>query len=405
MHNHVFVISIDALSTEDLKELFAQPHCKELLEGFSGALKVHSPYPSFTYPCHATIMTGCYPDKTGIFHNTDYRTGKWNWYHEDIKRPTLIDIIRQKGLTSGCVCWPVMGGAPSDYLIAEIWAKNPGEDPTPIFDSVDSPLSKPIFEKHKHLLTWMTTPGFDLFATSCTADIIKLAKPDLLCTHLSYLDHQKHQLGTSPTGLSHAYVFIDECLGKILEATKEAGILEQTTFVLLGDHGQKDIHTLCNLNALLKERGYYHDAQDWQIFGYSCGCSSQIHIRNIDQQQAKEALVEIQKDYPMAIASVMDRKDFQVFHLDGPFSFVLEAGNGYAFGKKDSILFDDPSPQDFSMANHGYLSDTGPEPPFIVCNKKSLVLDQARMVDEAPTILSLLEIETEGMDGTVLPIC
>jgi predicted AlkP superfamily phosphohydrolase/phosphomutase len=405
MRNHVFVISIDALSTEDLKELSSQTHCKELLEGFSGALKVHSPYPSLTYPCHATIMTGCYPDKTGIFHNTDYKTGTWNWYHGAIKKPTLIDIVRQKGLTSGCICWPVMGGAPSDYLIAEIWTEKPEEDPTPIFDSVNSPLAKPIFEKNKHLLTWMTTPSFDLFATACTADIIKLAKPDLVCSHLSYLDHQKHQLGTSPAGLSHAYALIDECLGKILEATKEAGIREQTTFVLLGDHGQKDIHTLCNLNAILKERGYYHDRQKWQIFGYSCGCSSQIHIRNIDQQQAKKILIEMQKDYPTAIAGVMDRNDFQALHLDGPFAFVLEAGKGYAFGKKDSLLFEAPSPQGFSMANHGYLSETGPEPPFIVCNKKGLVLDQARMVDEAPTILSLLGIETEKRDGTVLPVC
>ena len=32
-------------------------------------------YPSFTYPCHVSIMTGCYPDKHGIPHNEQVKAG------------------------------------------------------------------------------------------------------------------------------------------------------------------------------------------------------------------------------------------------------------------------------------------------------------------------------------------
>ncbi len=365
---------------------------------------MHSPYPSFTYPCHATIMTGCYPDRTGIFHNTHYQSNAWNWHRSAIKVPTMIDIANEHTISNACICWPVMGGAASDYLIAEIWAEGPKDDPTPVFDQVNSPLAKPIFEKNKPLLTWMRTPGFDHFSLACTTDIIEQAKPELLFSHLSYLDHQKHQMGTDPKGLAHAYSFIDECIGSIVGATKRAGIWDKTTFILLGDHGHKDIDTIFNLNAELKNRGYYQDHDRWKIFAHYCGCSSHIYTRDIELVEVQSILSSIQQAYPHVIRSVFDKEAFQALHLDGPFDFVAEAQDGYAFGRADAPLFDKPSPATFSMTNHGYLSHTGAEPPFVICNKKGLVIDQACMVDEAPTILKLLGVEAKDMDGSVLPI-
>lgn len=392
------------MSTEDLRVLSTYQHCSSLLNNWSGVRCVHSPYPSFTYPCHATIMTGCYPDRTGIFHNTDHHSDAWNWYRSSIKVPTMIDIANEHTISNACICWPVMGGAASDYLIAEIWAKGPEDDPTPIFDLVNSPLAKPIFEKNKHLLSWMKTPGFDRFSLACTTDIIQEAKPRLLFSHLSYLDHQKHQLGTDPTGLHHAYSFIDKCIGSITKATRRAGIWDKTTFILLGDHGQKDIGTIFNLNAELKDRGYFQNSSKWKVFAHYCGCSSHIYTRDIELGEVQEVLASIHEAYPEVIRYIFDKEAFQALHLDGPFDFVVEAQEGFAFGKADSPLFSKSSPSTFSLANHGYLSHTGAEPPFAICNHRGLVIDQASMVDEAPTILKLLGVEAKGMDGAVLPI-
>lgn len=316
----------------------------------------------------------------------------------------MIDIANEHSISNACICWPVMGSAKSDYLIAEIWATTPEDDPTPVFEKVNSPLAQPIFEKNKHLLSWMKTPGFDHFSLACTTDIIQEAKPTLLFSHFSYLDHQKHQVGTDPKNLSHAYAFIDECIGKILNATKKARIWEDTTFILLGDHGQKDIHTIFNMNAALKALGYYQGPDSWKIFAHYCGCSSHIYTREIELSEAKQVLISIQEEFPEVIKNVLDANALQALRLDGPFSFVLEAQTGYAFGKSDHPLFENPSPTSFSMTNHGYISHTGPESPFAICNKKGLVIDQASMVDEAPTILKLLGIEAIGMDGSVLPV-
>ena len=65
----LIVISADALVAEDVEYLETLPNFKKYLAGGVGVRKVHSVYPTITYPCHTTMITGVYPDTHKVTGN------------------------------------------------------------------------------------------------------------------------------------------------------------------------------------------------------------------------------------------------------------------------------------------------------------------------------------------------
>ena len=68
--NRTLVISIDALITADIPRLRDLPNLGRVMKNASWARDILCVYPTLTYPCHASIATGCYPDRHGILTNT-----------------------------------------------------------------------------------------------------------------------------------------------------------------------------------------------------------------------------------------------------------------------------------------------------------------------------------------------
>lgn len=414
----VIVISIDAMFNTDLEVMKNTKNIGALLKNSSQVHSVHCIYPTYTYPCHASIMTGCYPMKHGICHNEQFQINvpshDWYWWAKDIKVKTMVDLAKENGLTTATVCWPVMGGKNvADYTIAEIWAKKQGDDPTPYFDVANSDSVKHIFEKHKCELNHMKTPEFDNFATDCAKDIIREFSPDLMFVHLSYVDHQRHKCGIQTEKILHAIDFVDGKVGEIVDATKDAGIYDDTTFILLGDHGHMMVSALFQLNQVLAEKGFIsHDKEhilDWKIMAHPSSFSAEIYTQNIDKNLAKKVLEEIQKEYPEYIERVMTRFEVEeIYHLSGDFDFVIEASNNVIFGPSlTGDLIQKPKDGDYktNISTHGFAPEKGDNPPFVVCGKRSNVgvkINEARLVDEAPTIMSIFGIEMKGVNGKAL---
>ena len=70
MRNKLIVVSMDALIYEDLTYLAQKSAFGKLLQECAMVKQVKSIYPTLTYPCHATMATGCFPAKHGILNNT-----------------------------------------------------------------------------------------------------------------------------------------------------------------------------------------------------------------------------------------------------------------------------------------------------------------------------------------------
>ena len=76
--------------------------------------------------------------------------------------------------------------------------------------------------------------------TMVAAKIIKEKKPTLFTVYFGGLDHAGHTYGWYTDEYYSFETFIDQCVQRLVDATKEAGIYDDTVFVLTSDHGGID---------------------------------------------------------------------------------------------------------------------------------------------------------------------
>ena len=126
---HVIVISEDAMVYEDTETLKRLPNFGSIWDRAARVNRVRSIYPTITYPCHVSMMTGVYPDRHGVVNNEQTilceTSTPWEFYARAVKVPTLFDKAHEAGMTTACVFWPVCANSPSiDYLLAEYWPQH-----------------------------------------------------------------------------------------------------------------------------------------------------------------------------------------------------------------------------------------------------------------------------------------
>ena len=385
----VVVVSIDSLIYEDLEYLAGMSNMKGYLSKAHVCRKVVPIYPTFTYPCHVSIMTGCYADKTGVYHNCSFPERRWLWENSSVKVPSIFDVAKKAGLETAAVCWPVTGGADIGFLVPEAWGEKESDDPEPVFSRLCSERGYKYFSRHKELLDWMRTPGMDLFASACFCDIMRENAVDLGFVHFSYLDHQRHKNGYESKRNLDALKFIDERMGEVFSALDE-----DVEIMIVGDHGQRDFSSFFCLQNAIEELGFGDS-----IKVHSSSFSAQVYLENIEEKDALDVLLRIKAEHPGLIEHIFLKGEAaDKYHLKGGFSFVLEACDGINFTDDGSFGMIYPSGN--SHAAHGYLPEKGPFPPLCMKNKK-LIEPSCRSIDIAPTVMSLFGIPM-SCDGRVL---
>ncbi len=87
--SRIVVISSDAQVGEDLEYLSAKPNFRRFLAGGACVRNVRSIYPSVTFPAHATMLTGCYPEHHGVTSNSQFPAFfdpvPWTWFSSFLK--------------------------------------------------------------------------------------------------------------------------------------------------------------------------------------------------------------------------------------------------------------------------------------------------------------------------------
>ena len=423
---HVVVISADAMVFEDVETL-SQLHALESVWDRTARVdRVRSVYPTITYPCHTTMMTGVYPDRHGIVQNEQQlmcvRSGPWIHMRESVGEKTIFDRAKENGLSTAAVFWPVTGNDPSiDYLIDEYWPQR-GESSEQCFR--DSGSSEEVIEKiirpnlklveNRH----RQHPFCDAFIMQCACDILTEFKPNLLMIHPANIDAYRHQTGLFSPKVTSGLHETNLWLCQLMKAADDAGILDKTDFFLVSDHGQLNIRRCIALNVLLAEKGLIDvdeqgEIRDWTAFVRSGGLSALVYLKDPADKEAvrrtRAVLEEIKASETAGIGEIFTEKEArEKHHLGGDFSFVIET-DGYTTFANDWVR---PlvRPQDnidyrFGKATHGYLPEKGPQPTLIAWGphiRPGAVLPRAKLVDEAPTFAKALGIEMPGTDGRVL---
>jgi predicted AlkP superfamily pyrophosphatase or phosphodiesterase len=424
MPQKLFVLSIDSLFDEDMPFLSGLPNFGKFLEG-AGFVKggMRSIYPTLTYPVHASIITGVYPESHGIYHNEIMDPGNphpdWYWYRRDLRAETVIDGAKKAGYSTCSVGWPVMGGCPNaDYLVPEIWPKTETEDARSLLCRWGSAAVKDIIERHYHKLRTNHQPYLDFMMMGCAEDILRRHRPDLTFMHLAHLDHARHDNGLLGPMVEQALLLSDDFLGRLMNAALDAGTYGETTFVVLSDHGHLPVEQLFNPNVLLARQGLITvDAsgtvRDWKAWCNSAALSCQVVMKDPSDGETRrvleDLLYEMRGRQEYGVESLFTKEEAQnEWRLTGNFEYVLESARATSFGNACTgpvLVKPDNSDYNFAAASHGHLPYKGAQPVFMMAGpavREYARIPRQRIIDEAPTFAHILGFSLPQAKGRVL---
>ncbi|MBT2692065.1 ectonucleotide pyrophosphatase/phosphodiesterase [Bacillus sp. ISL-55] len=424
--DHLIVISFDCLSEHDVPLLRELPNFKAFIQNSSFCTQVETIYPSVTYPCHATIVTGNFPNRHGIVNNTFIQPGKispdWYWHRRHVKGTTLYDEAKKAGMKTAALLWPVTARANIDYNMPEIFANRPWHHQIPVSLSNGSPRYQlEMNSKFGHIRNGLNQPELDDFVLEATVETIKTRKPELMLIHLVDLDSQRHIHGFSSEEALGALHRHDERLGRIMNALKETGIAENSTVVLLGDHSALDESKVVKLNVLFKERGLIQTnasgkVSDWKAYCKSCDGSAYIYVKNQNddamKNQVADILADLLQDKSNGIEAAITGAEANAKGADGTAFRMLEASRGYYFSESiDGDYIEEVTEQDarakkYTFACHGYSPEKeGYHTVFFAAGKgirPGISIKSMHLVDEGPTFARLLGLDLGDTDGSIL---
>ncbi|MCM3718713.1 ectonucleotide pyrophosphatase/phosphodiesterase [Fictibacillus phosphorivorans] len=424
--DHLIVISFDCLSSLDFPLLQELPNFKELLHRGSYCNQVQTIYPSVTYPCHATIVTGNYPKRHGIVNNTFLQPGRlspdWYWHRKHIKGTTLYDEAKIAGMKTAALLWPVTARANIDYNMPEIFANRSWHHQIPV--SLSNGSFRYQLEMNKrfgHLRNGLNQPELDDFVLESTVHTIITKKPGLLLVHFVDLDSQRHYHGFSSEEAMAAIKRHDVRLGRIIQALKDSGIYESATVVALGDHSALDESKAVKLNVLFKEKGLIDvdkrgKVKNWKAYCKSCDGSAYIYLNDPTDHLTREVVEELLKnlvgDESSGIEKVINKEEAAAMGADENCAFMVEARYGFYIKEQiegefiDSITDRDVRAKRYTLASHGYSPEKENYTTVIMAAgrgiRPNVVVPSMHLVDEGPTFARLLGLDLGSTDGSVI---
>jgi predicted AlkP superfamily pyrophosphatase or phosphodiesterase len=365
------------------------------------------------------MITGMYPDKHKVFHNNPFqpfveeKQQHWFWYRKDIKAPTIYDEIKKYGMKSAGILWPTTGKASIHYNIPEIRAIGSENQALKILKNGSPNYSLKMELKYGKYRKGIMQPYLDDFSTKCAVDVIKTKKPNLLLLHLIDLDDAKHEAGIDSEEVKAAVVRMDKRIGDLVKATKDVGIYEQTTFLIIGDHSQMNVRYKVRLNKLLLEHNLIYEENGswkWRAYIQGGGGSAYLHVKPGDREAEgiafkllNHALVEAE----YGIEAIYSKEELKSYHVSEDFSYMLEAKQGYCFDDRlDGLLVQDLTETNQRYATHGYAPDKPGYLSNIIISgagiKSDYEMGSVRMIDIAPTMAKILDIDFPECDGRAL---
>jgi len=425
--NHLIVISFDCLSALDFPLLKKLPHFKAILENGAYVEKVETIYPSVTYPCHTTIVTGNFPNRHGIINNTLLQPGRispdWNWYRSLINGTTLYDEAKKANLTTAALMWPVTGKANIDYNLPEIFPNRPWQNQ--IFVSLRNGSPRFQWDLNKrfgHLRNGLNQPELDDFVLESTLHTIKTKKPNLLLVHFTDLDTQRHDYGFSSKEAIAAIHRHNERLGQIMKALKESGIYENSTIVALGDHSALDENKALKLNVLFHKHKLITTTgkgkiNNWRAYCKSCDGSAYIYVKDRKDLETRKILKSLLDsllvDPAAGIEKIFTADEAALKGADPSCTFMLESKKGYYFLEdyqgdyvKNITREDAKKDKKYTLACHGYSPEKPEYFTIFMAEGKGIrpktILPRARLIDEGPTLAKLLGVDLGDTDGRII---
>ena len=424
--DHLIVISFDCLASLDMPFLETLPNFRRLMDGASICRHVETVYPSVTYACHTSIITGNFPALHGITTNTLLQPGKaspdWYWQRRHIKGTTLFDEAKIAGMTTAALLWPVTAKAKIDFHIPEIFANRPWHSQV-VVSLINGSLLYTIAmnQRFGHLRKGIEQPWLDDFVTASAVHTIKTKLPNLFLIHLVDLDSQRHRHGFASPEAYDAIRRHDKRLGEIMRALEDSGITNRSTVIALGDHSSLDVSSVIKVNVLLKENGLIEvdrkgKVKSWKAYCKSNDGSAYIYFKSENDRQTRDKTQALLHSLVMNPANGIERvlygSEAAETGATNESVFMLEAREGYYFTEElDGDAIVEISKEaigigKYTKAVHGYSPEKPDYKTVFIAKGKGILpgveIPTMRLVDEGPTMAKLLGVDLGETDGRVI---
>jgi len=195
----VLIVSIDGLGPEVLRQSVVT-HMRALMARGASTLSALTTETVKTLPSHVSMLTGVRPEEHGIAWNDAFRGYP--------RVPTLFEWAKRHrpGLTTALVA----GKAKFQTFL-------------------------------RGGLDWSFVPSDDDVADDQVAEraaaLVREHAPDLLFVHLPNVDQEGHAHGWGSPQQRAAAARADQAVGRIEDALRERGLLDETVVIVTADHG------------------------------------------------------------------------------------------------------------------------------------------------------------------------
>jgi len=423
MRSTVALISIDGFSTALFHDASLKiPTLRAVAARGVAAAGLRPAFPSVTWPCHTTLVTGATPARHGILGNEvmDRATGRVVRHEGDptdapIRTETLWDAAAAAGLATATLCWPKTRGVRSIRdNVPEFLAQEHFEEWTsrPLWDEARA-LGLPIERYADWSVSRPLTPMQDWLTLELTRHVVRRRPPELLLTHFLMVDAFQHEFGPGTPEARWALEHADGLVATLLAEFASAGRLETTDVIVLGDHGFVAVERRALPNAALHAAGLLElDARGTILPGgarvTANGGSAHVYVGA--GRGAAERAREVLAATP-GVAEVLGPETFAELGLPAPANdstqgdLVLHAAEGWYFSSH-------ATPEAAAAASsyrgtHGHRAD---DPrlhaaflaagPSIVSSGQAGVLDQ---LDVAPMVAAILGLKLPAAERNAPP--
>lgn len=390
---HVVLISLDGYPSYALRDpQTPAPTLRRLIrEGAWAPAGMLAVNPTVTWPNHTAMVTGVDAARHEVIYNGmpvrqngKVRVEPFVPKVTLVKAPTVYDLAHAAGLKTAEIDWVAVEDAPTiNWSFGEI-------------PRADSPVVKEMITAGlvtaENIAAFRSAPITfrDEVWTQAAIHILKAHRPNLLLFHLLTTDSSQHSYGARSLGATSALALADRQVERLIDAVRESGLLEKTTFLIVSDHGFLTVKREIRPAVLVKSA---------EVTVISEGGTAMIY-GSVDPGLFRgiEGITDI---------ITPDRyKEFgyPALQAGGRMAdLVLAAGEGYSFSASATAPVVTDVPAGRTPGSHGYLNTLpGMRSIFVAWGagvRPQVTVDGVRAVDIAPTIARLLGLQMNGVLG------
>jgi len=341
--------------------------------------------------------------------NAPPRIEPWRNKNEVVRAPTVYDAAHAAGLTTAEVDWVAVYKAPTIT-----WA-------FPEIPKVDGAIEQEMIAART--VTAAEITGFhdrtsgawrDQRWTDAAVHILERHRPNLLMFHLLALDGTNHRYGPGTPASQSAMAFLDAQVARVVDAVDRAGIRDQTTVMIVSDHGFRTATHSIHPNVTLRELGFITGktgdlhATAW---ARSWGGAAGIYISDHTQRDAVLARIAGPLGALEGVERVISGDALAAAHFPDPSALdqapdlVLIAAHGFDF--EDNVTGPAVTPvRADHLGHHGSLESDPEMAAIFLASGLGVAPGQSfgtlRNLDIAPTIAEWLGVSLSSVEGRSL---